>query len=189
MAEIETQRWVQGTLPTSTQHGFSFTDCEAILAERDQRLMTMIDNQGKDIALDFTELDKKVQQMEQLLIECSQALVRMGNPQTTEETTTTPVVITSQTTFTQPRLSTFSHQESIEKTVQALRLELDTKVDFKTLEILKKSLAQDIKVLERRFSGKSAIEHVSSPLRDNALLEKGLKDLEQKLTVKMTKAM
>ncbi len=68
--------------------------------------------------MDFTELDKKVQQMEQLLIECSQALVRIGNPQqTTEETTSAPVVLTSQTTFTQPRLSTFSNHESIEKTV------------------------------------------------------------------------
>jgi hypothetical protein len=55
---------------------------------------------------------------------------------------------------------------------------LDTKVDYKTLELLKKSLAQDIKVLERRFSGKSAIDHLSSPLRDHALLDKGLKDLE-----------
>jgi hypothetical protein len=39
-------------------------------------------------------------------------------------------------------------------------------------------MAQDIKVLERRFSGKSAIESVSSPLRDNALFERGLKDIE-----------
>jgi hypothetical protein len=57
-------------------------------------------------------------------------------------------------------------------------MELETKVDYKTLEVLKKSIAYDIKVLERRFSGKSAIESVSSPLRGNAIFEKGLKDIE-----------
>ena len=31
--------------------------------------------------------------------------------------------------------------EPIDKTIQALKLELDTKVDYKTLEMLKKSLA------------------------------------------------
>jgi hypothetical protein len=57
-------------------------------------------------------------------------------------------------------------------------MELETKVDYKTLEVLKKSIAYDIKVLEKRFSGKSAIESVSSPLRGNAIFEKGLKDIE-----------
>jgi hypothetical protein len=31
-----------------------------ILGERDQKLINLIDNQGRDIAMDFTQLDKKV---------------------------------------------------------------------------------------------------------------------------------
>ena len=54
LQEIEQQRW--GARDTQQVGEYE----AAAAAERDQRIMTIIDNQGKDIAMDFSQLDKKV---------------------------------------------------------------------------------------------------------------------------------
>lgn len=59
---------------------------------------------------------------------------------------------------------------------------METKVDFKTLEHLKKSLSMDIKTLEKRLTGRGAID---SAKINTSLLERGLKDVEQKITIRL----
>ncbi len=61
---------------------------------------------------------------------------------------------------------------------------METKVDYKTLEHLKKSLSLDIKALDKKLTGRGAID---SAKLSSSLLERGLRDLEQKITIRMQK--
>jgi hypothetical protein len=58
--ELESHRWNAATIAGPRVGDHTIAEYEVILGERDLRIMNMIDNQGKDIALDFTQLDKKV---------------------------------------------------------------------------------------------------------------------------------
>lgn len=61
LSELEQNRWInQGTNASMLQREPTAADYEMILGERDQKLLNLIDNQGRDIAMDFTQLDKKV---------------------------------------------------------------------------------------------------------------------------------
>ena len=56
---------------------------------------------------------------------------------------------------------------------------VEQKVDFKTLELFKKSLATDFKAIEKKFG---------KPQSDVAI-ETGLKNIEKRLSVKMARAL
>ncbi len=61
IGEIEQQqRWNAGNTINRQENNGIVDGVEAALNEREARLINMIDSQGKDIAMDFSELDKKV---------------------------------------------------------------------------------------------------------------------------------
>ena len=87
---------------------------DALQSERsyqiEQRINTLIDNQGKDIAIDFTELEKKVyefrEQFEAAIVETTTALVKMN--QGTSSENVEQIITHTSNLFTHPRLSTSS---------------------------------------------------------------------------------
>ena len=71
---------------------------------------------------------------------------------------------------------------------QDLKLQLDQKVDYRTFDLLKNSLATDFKLMEKKFARNTASPYATQRSKSNdGQIEKSANEIEKRLSAKMQK--
>ncbi|CDW90584.1 UNKNOWN [Stylonychia lemnae] len=146
-------------------------DFDAFMQSREQafehRVFQIIDAQAKDIAFDFTSLDQKITEVQEII-------QSYGNGVSSGGIIPFGVQNENKDTYNLTKSTT-----NIERALVDLKREIIDKPDTKDLERFKRKIANDFKDLEKKIKDLSK-PHIS--------FDKDLKALENRLTTKLSKA-